>query len=247
LEPIQVVTLSQRVTERLRYSIFNGILHPGDTLVERVIAEQLHVSQTAVREAFIRLEGEGLLQRFPTRETRVTLMTQEQINEGMRARLLLEPVAFTEAYKHMTPDKVRAARGLITQMEDALRRQDDRRYSFLDLEFHRLFWRLSGDGTLVKLLETACVPLFGFSIVVKAGWRRASPALRLAFRACPPIFLVCLSTDAISSPASCSLSPPALIAAAGYLPVSASAGLLSRPINGPGQASESIAGMIRPS
>jgi len=44
----------------------------------------------------------------------------------------------------------------------------------------------------------------------------------------PPIWSLCRSRDATSSPASCSLSPPALLSAAACLRVSASAGLLSR-------------------
>jgi DNA-binding GntR family transcriptional regulator len=181
LEPIEVVTLSQRVTERLRQSIFKGIFHPGDILVERVIAKQLHVNQTAVREAFIRLEGEGLLQRFPTRQTRVTLLTEQQFKEVMRVRLLLEPVAFTDAHNHMTPDTVRVARGLITQMENAFRAEDNRTYSHVDLEFHRLFWRLSGDGTLLRVLEITCSPFFGFNVVLDTleGPKGPNPHIRL--------------------------------------------------------------------
>jgi DNA-binding GntR family transcriptional regulator len=181
LEPIEVATLSQRVAEQVRGSILKGILHPGDTLVERVVAKQLHVSQTAVREAFIRLEGEGLLQRFPTRETRVTLMTEKQIDEVSRIRLLLEPVAFTDAYKRMTAEAAGVARSLITQMQDALRTQDHRTYAYFDMEFHRLFWRLSGDETLLKLLEAACLPLFGFLRlkVALTGLERPNPHLAL--------------------------------------------------------------------
>jgi len=166
LEPIEITTLSQRVAERLRDSIVKGILRPGDTLVERVVAKQLHVSQTAVREAFIRLEGEGLVQRSPAKETRVTLMTKKQIGEAARIRLLLEPVAFRDAHKRMTAEASQAARSLIAQMKEALLALDNQRYSLLDLEFHRLFWRLSGDETLLKVLETICLPMFGFSGLV---------------------------------------------------------------------------------
>ena len=181
LEPIEISTLSQRVTERLRDSIYKGILNPGQTLVERVVAKQLHVSQTAVREALIRLESEGLVERIPTRETRVTLVTQKQIGEVSRVRLLLEPVAFTDAYKRMTVEKAQVARSLITQMDDALRAGDRRTYCLVDLEFHRLFWRLSGDETLFKLLEAACLPLFGFSRLAEFldGAERLNPHIEL--------------------------------------------------------------------
>jgi len=180
MEPLEVLTLSQRVAERLRKSILGGAFRPGDTLVERLVAKQLHVSQTAVREAFIRLEGEGLVQRFPTRETRVTQMTQKQHAEVIRVRLLLEPVAFTDAHKHLAPDKIQVARDLIAEMENAFHTQDHQRYALGDLEFHRFFWRLSRDGTLLKLLETACLPSFGFSMVVdNLDWGRPNPHIAL--------------------------------------------------------------------
>ena len=60
----------------------------------------------------------------------------------------------------------------------------------------------------------------------------------------PPILSLCRSMDAISSLASFSLSPPALIAATAYLRVNASAGLLSRfcATRDPSEGIDTIAG-----
>ena len=51
--------------QQLLQSIQRGQLKPGDYLREQVLAEELGVSRTPVREALRRLEAEGLLQSEP--------------------------------------------------------------------------------------------------------------------------------------------------------------------------------------
>ena len=55
-------TLRQQIVIEIRQSILKRALLPGERLVEREIAERLGTSLTAVREALIQLEAEGLIQ-----------------------------------------------------------------------------------------------------------------------------------------------------------------------------------------
>ena len=53
------------VAERIRESILDGSLQPGERLVERKLADTLGVSQSAIREALIQLELEGHVTKKP--------------------------------------------------------------------------------------------------------------------------------------------------------------------------------------
>ncbi len=55
-------TKADAVYEALQNAIISGHLQPGEHLRQEEVAEQWGVSQTPVREAFRRLESEGLVE-----------------------------------------------------------------------------------------------------------------------------------------------------------------------------------------
>lgn len=68
--PIQSVKVFEQVAEQIEKRILDGELHSGDRLpTERELAEQFHVSRTAVREAMKILAQKGLVDMRPGRGT----------------------------------------------------------------------------------------------------------------------------------------------------------------------------------
>ena len=65
--PPQFKSRSASVHEKLRRSILNGELPPGQRLVELKLCKQFGVSRTPIREAIRRLESEDLVQAIPGR------------------------------------------------------------------------------------------------------------------------------------------------------------------------------------
>lgn len=60
------------VYDRIRADILSLSLVPASDLDEKTLAEQYGVSRTPIREALIRLSGDGLIEFSPTRGARVT-------------------------------------------------------------------------------------------------------------------------------------------------------------------------------
>jgi len=60
-------TKADAVYQALQEAILAGRLEPGEHLRQEEVAEQWGVSQTPVREAFRRLESEGLVEHAPNR------------------------------------------------------------------------------------------------------------------------------------------------------------------------------------
>lgn len=66
-------SVHEEIVARLRALILAGVLKPGDRLAtERELAEQLVVSRSAVREALLRLQTAGLVERRQGSGTRVS-------------------------------------------------------------------------------------------------------------------------------------------------------------------------------
>src|SRR5206468_8654423 len=81
------------VYERLRREILSGVIPPGEFLLEENLAERFKISRTPLREAFIHLYRDGLLQKGPYKGYVVTGVTLATYRGGFQLRLLLEPAA----------------------------------------------------------------------------------------------------------------------------------------------------------
>ena len=74
LQPIRLDAykpLREVVSETLRQAIQDGVLKPGERLMEIPLAEELGVSRTPIREAIRKLELEGFVVMVPRRGTYV--------------------------------------------------------------------------------------------------------------------------------------------------------------------------------
>ena len=90
-------TTSDLVVDSIRDAILSGRLAPGETLVERRLAELLGVSKTPVREALIALAVSGLVTVTPNRGAVVRAVDVEDVRKAYEVRLLLEPWAVAKA------------------------------------------------------------------------------------------------------------------------------------------------------
>ena len=85
--------LREVVCETLREAIREGVLEPGERLMEIQIAEELGVSRTPVREAIRKLELEGYVVMLPRRGTYVANLSIKDINEVFEIRASIDALA----------------------------------------------------------------------------------------------------------------------------------------------------------
>jgi DNA-binding GntR family transcriptional regulator len=79
-----------RIYDRLKDAIITGTLRPLERITENKVAADFGLSRTPVREAFQRLEAEGLIQVVPKRGSFVSRPTVEDILEIYQIRTPLE-------------------------------------------------------------------------------------------------------------------------------------------------------------
>lgn len=82
-----------KVVDALREAILDGALQPGRRLTERELTELTGVSRTSVREALRRLQAEGLVEESPSRGLRVSIPTEDEVDQIYEIRAELEPLA----------------------------------------------------------------------------------------------------------------------------------------------------------
>src|SRR6201994_5001195 len=82
---------ADRVYRWLRGRILDGTFPGGRLLSEGEVADAVEVSRTPVREAFLQLAAEDMLELYPKRGALVVAVNAPELPEGLVARSLIEP------------------------------------------------------------------------------------------------------------------------------------------------------------
>src|SRR3954463_10399220 len=107
------------VTAALRDAILDGRLKPGERISQEGVADDLGTSRVPVREAFRRLESEGLIILVPRSGAWVAKLAFDEYTEVYRIREWLEPPAVAASVPHLTDVQVAELGSLVEAMESA--------------------------------------------------------------------------------------------------------------------------------
>lgn len=133
--------------------ILDGRFPGGELISEGDVASEVGLSRTPVREAFLRLESEGLLRLYPKRGALVVPVSAAEVESIMETRLLVERHAVAKLIEAGTD--VRAALDAAIDSQERHARAG-RRTEFVaaDREFHRIFLVETGNPILVSLHDS---------------------------------------------------------------------------------------------
>ncbi len=147
------VPLRQSVYEALVELVVDGRLKPGQHLVETELARQLRVSRQPVREALHRLEAEGWVDLRPNQGAFVHVPTDQEVDELLDVRELLEVETARLAAHAATADQVARLRVICHEGETAVEAGDTTRFVSVNNEFHAALARVAGNAVLAELAE----------------------------------------------------------------------------------------------
>lgn len=145
--------LREVVTETLREAIINGVLKPGERLMEIQLAEELGVSRTPVRESIRKLELEGFVVMVPRRGTYVTDLSIKDINEVYEIRTVLDVLAAGLAAERITEDELEELERLLVQIGECVEQNDMEKLIEYDSLFHDVLYRASRNDRLVGIIN----------------------------------------------------------------------------------------------
>ncbi|MBN0049182.1 GntR family transcriptional regulator [Streptomyces actuosus] len=140
--------LSEQAYTRLRDAIMRGDHGPGDALKPQDLAKEQGVSLAVVREALVRLVGEGLADRLPNRGFAVPAFSDRRWQETAEARRTVEPVVLRMSIERGDVDweaRVRAAHHRLARTP-VHGPEEGGYYSGAWSEAHRVFHRTLLEG-----------------------------------------------------------------------------------------------------
>jgi DNA-binding GntR family transcriptional regulator len=151
--PGTVISLANYAYERLKDKLIMLEIRPGEPINDALLAAELGVGRTPVREAVKRLETDHLVVTYPRRGTFATVVDVTELGAISDIRQLLEPHAARRAAENATPQMRTELRARANEIRH-LDLLDGDRASFFgeDMAIHRLIYRATGNRHLEDVL-----------------------------------------------------------------------------------------------
>lgn len=174
---------------KLRDLILSGELSPGQRLQELAVVDRLNVSRTPVRAALARLQEEGLVEAVPSGGYAVRAFSQEDVDEAIELRGVLEGLAARlAAEKGAAPERLAPLKACLAEIDAVLgatrlSEADFERYVELNERFHARLTALADSPMVAQQIARAYALPFaspsGF-VMAQAAQPQARHILALA-------------------------------------------------------------------
>lgn len=156
LLPVKLDTykpLREVVFETIREAIIDGVLGPGERLMESQLAEELGVSRTPVREAIRKLELEGFVVMVPRKGAYVAGISLKDIADVFEVRAALEALAMVLAAERITEEELEELERILVRKAEIIEQQQEiSLFIESDRKFHDTLYQASRNQRLIQML-----------------------------------------------------------------------------------------------
>lgn len=152
-KPISRSSMREEVYNTLLEWIMEGVLRPGEKILDKDLAEKMGVSRTPVREAIRRLEDKDLVESATNRWTRVAEITFEEPEMIYPIIWSLEELAVAQAFSELTPTDLKTMEKANISLKEALEKGDPVGASLADAHFHAVYIARAGNHFLNNILK----------------------------------------------------------------------------------------------
>lgn len=128
--------LTEWTYQYIKEMILNLEIKPGEQINIEEFAEKLEVSRTPIREAFLKLETEGLIDVRPRVGYFVVEITEQDIRDLFEIREIIETRATRKAAESLTDEKLISAKELIQDCYKAVEIGDFEEFVPAEIKFH---------------------------------------------------------------------------------------------------------------
>lgn len=153
--PLRRSQLSDEVAGHLRAAIMSGTLRPGTFIRLDETAAELGVSITPVREALLKLRGEGMVQLEPHRGHVVLPLTHQDIDDIFWLQATIARELAGTATERITELDITELERINELLAAAVGSGDADAIASLEFSFHRVFNQASGRIKLAWFLLNA--------------------------------------------------------------------------------------------
>ncbi|KAA6453191.1 GntR family transcriptional regulator [Bacillus swezeyi] len=150
------------VRDQIYYFLMEDIMKfrlvPGTHISEKEISERYEVSRTPVREAFLQLSKEGLLEIYPQKGTRVSLIDLNLVEEARFMRENLEKAVAELACEEFSDEAMLELERNLKMQEMSIEQKNYESLFDLDEAFHKTIFEGCRKSNIWSVIQQMNVP-----------------------------------------------------------------------------------------
>lgn len=150
ITPLERSSTADGAAAYLRSRIAEGTLAPGERISEGVVAEQLGISRSPIREALARLALEGLVDIVPYKGTFVKSLDAKRLKQLVELRLALEEFAVRRLVYRASKQELDRFTQLIDDIHAQAAKGDFDGTVEADLRAHQYLIEVAGNPLLTQ-------------------------------------------------------------------------------------------------
>jgi DNA-binding GntR family transcriptional regulator len=158
--------LREHVYTGVKGAIIGGDFQPGKRLIEEKLAADMATSRTPVREAIQKLEKEGLIFRLPRGGFAVKSVTEDEVEEILGLRSVLEGYAAFLATSRITDAELKQLDEIIMREDACLNNLNVDEFIRLDGDFHDVLYRAAKNARLYGLLNDLRDYMYRYRVII---------------------------------------------------------------------------------
>ncbi len=172
-------SLTEHIVKDLEDKIIEGILKPGERIIEEDLCKAYGISRSPVREALRVLESQGLIKRQPRKGVMVTKLSPKEAGDIYRIRANLESLATYLAVKNNDPKVLRKLKKIHARMMGLFPAGEiSTAYFNLNLKFHKTLVDASENQRLIQMVESFTKQVRRYRMEVLSMPGRVSASLK---------------------------------------------------------------------
>lgn len=146
---LATTSMGDVLLDSLRREIVSGRLRPGESLRQDEIARSFGVSHVPVRETFIKLQAEGLVEIRPRRGAIVAALSAAEVEDLNDMRSALECCALRIAIPKIGDADLRKAAQVLDRID-----RDRSRWADFNTDFHSILYKPAARPRLLGAILT---------------------------------------------------------------------------------------------
>lgn len=147
------LSLKESAYNLIKHKLLNLEFAPGTRLREDLIAEEISMSRTPIREAINQLVSEGLINSITRKGLFFIELTPDEINDLIDVRGALESLAVMKCIDRIDEEGLERLEGIIRSAEESLKQEDYKTCNELDSLFHQEIAKSTGNQKLIQYLK----------------------------------------------------------------------------------------------
>ncbi len=146
-------TYQQQAYEFLKDKIINLGFKPGEYITDAQVAGTLNISRTPVREAFHRLENEGLLNYEMRRGWKVHTLSLKDVQDIFDIKIVLEGLIARKAAECKDTTLRKALKKRMQQMSHAAATEDIDAWVEADVQLHEIIFEMANNPRARRVVK----------------------------------------------------------------------------------------------